>query len=157
MQKEKRIYWIITVIGMALIVFPSYFAPRAYLLETIHRLSFPAYFNLELDICKIVGAVIILIPAICRMFKEWAYVAFGILLLSASLAHWLAGWRSKYCSGNTSTELSTVRFEFLFRSLMYAYTCKAMGFELLLDWKILNWADKQKMVGKVRTKESPQI
>lgn len=90
MQKEKRIYWIITVIGMTLIVLPSYFAPREYLIESIHRLGFPAYFNLELDICKIVGAVIILIPVVPRMFKEWVYVAFGILLLSASLGHLLA-------------------------------------------------------------------
>lgn len=88
MQKETRVYWIITVIAMALIVLPSYFAPKAYLIETMHRLSFPSYFNLELDICKIVGALIILIPFIPGMFKEWAYVAFGILLLSASLAHW---------------------------------------------------------------------
>jgi len=95
MQKEKKIYWIITIIAMALIVLPSYFAPRAYLIEAIHRLGFPAYFNLELDICKIVGAVIILIPAIPGMFKEWAYVAFGILLLSASLGHWLADGAAK--------------------------------------------------------------
>ncbi|PUZ25859.1 DoxX family protein [Chitinophaga parva] len=89
MQKEKRIYWIITVIGMALIVLPSYFAPREYLVESIRRMGFPGYFGLELNICKIVGAVIILIPAIPTMFKEWAHVAFGILLLSASLGHWL--------------------------------------------------------------------
>ena len=95
MQKEKRIYWIITVIGMAVIVLPSYFAPRAYLIESLHRLGFPAYFNLELDICRIVGAVIILIPAIPGMFKEWAYVAFGILLLSASLGHWLVDGAAK--------------------------------------------------------------
>ena len=95
MQKEKRIYWILTVIAMVLIVLPSYFAPRAYLIETIHRLSFPAYFNLELDICKIVGGAIILIPAIPTIIKEWAYVAFGILLLSASLGHWLADGAAK--------------------------------------------------------------
>lgn len=57
MQKEKRIYWIITI--------------------------------------KIVGALIILIPVIPGMFKEWAYVAFGILLLSASLAHWLVDGPAK--------------------------------------------------------------
>lgn len=90
MQKEKRIYWIATCIAMALIVLPSYFAPREYLIETIRRMEFPAYFGLELDILKMVGALIILIPAIPTMFKEWAYVGFGILLLSAGLAHWIA-------------------------------------------------------------------
>jgi hypothetical protein len=95
MKKEKRIYWIITIIAMALIVLPSYFAPREYLAEAIRRMGFPDYFGLELDICKIVGAVIILIPAIPAMFKEWAYVGFGILLLSASLGHWLADGAAK--------------------------------------------------------------
>jgi len=95
MQKEKRIYRIVTVIAMALIVLPNYFAPKAYLIGTIHRLGFPSYFNLELDILKIVGALIVLIPTIHTMFKEWAYVAFGILLLSASLAHWLVDGPAK--------------------------------------------------------------
>ncbi|SMP33724.1 DoxX family protein [Chryseobacterium profundimaris] len=86
-KKEKRTYWIITVITMALIILPSYFAPKEYLIETIKKLQFPDYFPLELDILKIVGALVILVPAIPTMFKEWAYVGFGILLLSASLAH----------------------------------------------------------------------
>ncbi len=95
MQKEKRIYWILTVIAMTLIVVPSYFAPREYLTESIRRMEFPSYFGLELDILKIVGAVVILIPAIPSMFKEWAYVGFGILLLSASLAHWIVDGPAK--------------------------------------------------------------
>jgi len=86
-KKTKRVYWIITGITMALIILPSYFAPKEYLIETIKKLQFPDYFPLELDILKIVGAIIILVPAIPTMFKEWAYVGFGILLLSASLAH----------------------------------------------------------------------
>ncbi len=95
MSKDKKIYWTVTIIAMALIVLPSYFAPREYLKETIRRMEFPGYFGLELDILKIVGAVIILIPAIPTMFKEWSYVAFGILLLSASLAHWLVDGPAK--------------------------------------------------------------
>ncbi|MBS1623058.1 MAG: DoxX family protein [Bacteroidetes bacterium] len=93
MNREKKIYWTITVIAMILIVLPSYFAPREYLVETIRRMGFPDYFGLELDILKIVGAILILVPVIPAMFKEWSYVGFGILLLSASLAHWLIdGW-----------------------------------------------------------------
>jgi len=119
MQKEKRIYWIITVIGMALIVLPSYFAPRAYLIESIHRLGFPAYFNLELDICKIVGAVIILIPAISSRLKEWAYVAFGILLLSASLGHWLADGAAKGMAPLIPFAILCVSY-YYFRKINYA-------------------------------------
>lgn len=86
-RKAKRTYWIITGLTMALIVLPSYFAPREYLIRSVKSLQFPDYFPLELDILKIVGAIVILVPAIPTMFKEWAYAGFGILLLSASLAH----------------------------------------------------------------------
>lgn len=86
-KKQKRVYWIITIIALAVIILPSYFAPREYLIQAVKSLQFPDYFPLELDILKIVGAVLILIPVIPTMFKEWAYVGFGILLLSASLAH----------------------------------------------------------------------
>lgn len=89
MKKEKKIYWTLSITAMVLIVLPSYFAPREYLEETIRRMEFPSYFGLELDILKIVGAAIILIPSLPTMIKEWSYVGFGILLLSASLAHWL--------------------------------------------------------------------
>ncbi len=119
MQKEKRVYWTVTIIAMALIVLPSYFAPKAYLIETIHRLGFPSYFNLELDILKIVGAIIILIPAIPVMFKEWAYVAFGILLLSASLAHWLADGPAKGIAPLIPFAVLGVSY-FYFRKLNYA-------------------------------------
>jgi len=86
-KKSKRTYWIITSFTMALIILPSYFAPREYLIQAVKKLQFPDYFTLELDILKIVGAIVILVPRIPTMFKEWAYVGFGILLLSASLAH----------------------------------------------------------------------
>lgn len=89
LRKTKKIYWTITIMSMASIVLPPYFLPHGYLNETIHRLEFPSYFRLELDILKIIGAIVILTPVIPTMLKEWSYVGFGILLLSASLAHCL--------------------------------------------------------------------
>jgi len=95
MLRERRTYRIVTIIALSLIVLPSYFAPREYLIETIRRMQFPDYFGLELDILKLVGAIIILVPVIPIVLKDWAYVGFGILLLSASLAHWLADGAAK--------------------------------------------------------------
>lgn len=118
MQKQKRRYWIITTIAMALIVLPSYFAPREYLAEAIRRMGFPEYFGLELDICKIIGAVIILIPAIPGMFKEWAYVGFGILLLSASLGHWRADGPAKGIAPLVPFAILCVSY-YYFRKLNY--------------------------------------
>ena len=119
MSKDKKIYWAITIIAMALIVVPSYFAPREYLIETIHRMEFPGYFGLELDILKIVGAVIILIPSIPAMFKEWSYVGFGILLLSASLAHWLVDGMAKGVAPLVPFAVLSVSY-YYFRKLNYA-------------------------------------
>ncbi|MCR4032097.1 MULTISPECIES: DoxX family protein [Flavobacterium] len=88
-KKTKKIYWTVTVVSMIMIIVPPYFLPNNQLEETIHRLGYPNYFRSELDILKIVGAIVILIPSFPTMFKEWAYVGFGILLLSASLAHFV--------------------------------------------------------------------
>ena len=119
MSREKKIYWTVTIIAMALIVLPSYFAPREYLVETIRRMEFPGYFGLELDILKIVGAVIILIPAIPAMLKEWSYVGFGILLLSASLAHWLVDEPVKGIAPLVPFAILSVSY-YYFRKLNYA-------------------------------------
>ncbi len=119
MTKQKRTYWIITITAIALIVLPSYFAPRAYLAEAIRRMGFPHYFGLELDICKLIGAVILLVPAIPVMIKEWAYVGFGILLLSASLGHWLADGAVKGLAPLVPFAILCVSY-YYFRKLYYA-------------------------------------
>lgn len=119
MSKEKKIYWTVTIIAMVLIVLPSYFAPREYLNETMRRMEFPGYFGLELDILKIVGAVIILIPPIPAMFKEWSYVGFGILLLSASFAHFLIDGLAKGIAPLVPFTIISVSY-YYFRKLNYA-------------------------------------
>lgn len=118
MTKDRKIYWTVTIIAMAIIVLPSYFAPREYLIETLRRMEFPPYFGLELDILKIVGALIILIPAIPAMFKEWSYVGFGILLLSASLAHWLVDGMGKGMAPLVPFAIISVSY-YYFRKLNY--------------------------------------
>ena len=117
-KKAKRIYWIITSLAMALIVLPSYFAPRAYLVQAVKNLQFPDYFTLELDILKIVGAIMILIPMIPTMLKEWAYVGFGILLLSASLAHGMVDGLAKGVAPLVPFALLAVSY-YYFRKLNY--------------------------------------
>ncbi len=117
-NKQKRIYWIITIVALALIILPSYFAPREYLIQTTKNLQFPDYFPLELDILKIVGAVLILIPLIPTMFKEWAYVGFGILLLSASLAHGIVDGFAKGVAPLVPFAILAVSY-YYFRKLNY--------------------------------------
>ncbi|WP_396189012.1 hypothetical protein [Flavobacterium sp.] len=60
---------------------PSYFGSREYLEETIRRMQL-SYFGLELDILKIIGALVLLIPAIPTMFKRmvlcWIWNTFAL-------------------------------------------------------------------------------
>lgn len=117
-KNAKHIYWIVTGLTMALIVLPSYFAPREYLVQAVKNLQFPDYFTLELDILKIVGAIVIVVPAIPTMFKEWAYVGFGILLLSASLAHGIVDGFVKGVAPLVPFAFLTVSY-YYFRKLNY--------------------------------------
>jgi hypothetical protein len=92
LKRDTRIYWITTIIATAMIVVPAFFYfSSQYLIDTMrNRLGFPDYFRVELAVGKYIGALVMLIPAVPKMFKEWVYVAFGITLLSGALAHGIA-------------------------------------------------------------------
>lgn len=53
----------------------------------LHQLGFPDYFRIELVTAKIVGAILLLIPAVSLRVKEWIYAGFVITMLSALIAH----------------------------------------------------------------------
>lgn len=88
MQKDKKIYWTTTIIALVLTVTPAFFYfNNEYLIKAVHKLGFPDYFRIELAIGKFIGAILILTPSVPRMLKEWAYVAFGITLISGGIAN----------------------------------------------------------------------
>ena len=55
--------------------------------EGIRHLGYPEYFGLMLVIWKVLGALVLIIPQIPARFKEWAYVGFGITMISAFISH----------------------------------------------------------------------
>ena len=55
------------------------------------HLGFPGYFRIELALAKIIGVLVLIIPKIPIRIKEWAYAGFGIVLISASIAHFVSG------------------------------------------------------------------
>ncbi|SFE07878.1 DoxX-like family protein [Chitinophaga sp. CF118] len=87
MEKNKIIYWTTTGIISMVMLFSMYkmFTP------SYNHLGFPDYFRIELLILKIVGLVVLLVPQIPLKIKEWAYAGFGIVLISASVAHFNSG------------------------------------------------------------------
>jgi predicted Abi (CAAX) family protease len=54
------------------------------------HLGFPDYFRVELSVAKILGVLVLLLPAPPRA-KEWAYAGFAITLISALIAHLSVG------------------------------------------------------------------
>ena len=93
MVRMKAIaYWIATVFvacimtasgALAIIHAPS-------MMEALAHLGYPPYFSNLLGVGKLVGVFVLLVPGIARL-KEWAYVAFGITILSASYSHLHSG------------------------------------------------------------------
>jgi hypothetical protein len=87
MKKNKTIYWISTGIIGAVMLFSMYkmFTPD------YDRLELPHYLRIELSVFKILGLVVLLLPQFSIRMKEWAYAGFGIVLISASVAHYSSG------------------------------------------------------------------
>jgi len=87
MKKDKIIYWVTTGIIILIMLFSIY---KIYTPLWEH-LGFPDYFRTELVVVKILGLIVLLIPQIPGRIKEWAYAGFGIVLISASVAHFSTG------------------------------------------------------------------
>ncbi|HKO79519.1 MAG TPA: DoxX family protein [Chitinophagaceae bacterium] len=87
MKKNKTIYWITTGIIGSVILFSMYkmFTPD------YDTLGFPDYFRVELSVIKILGLIVLFIPQFPIRIKEWAYAGFGIVFISASVAHYNSG------------------------------------------------------------------
>jgi hypothetical protein len=81
------VYWISTGL-LALFILPGIFfinSPMAK--EGTSHLGLPNWFRIELGIGSFIGGLIILLPFVGKRFKEWAYVALGIVYISAFIAH----------------------------------------------------------------------
>jgi DoxX-like family len=88
MKKNKIIYWITTGLITLMMVFSAYsYVSKPEMEAAFKHLGFPDYFRVELAIAKILGALVLIIPAIPVKIKEWAYAGFAITFLSATIAH----------------------------------------------------------------------
>ncbi len=89
MKKTKIIYWVATIIiflfegVMSALTFNTSLA-----VEGIRHLGYPDYFRVMLTVFKVVGALVLIIPAVPARFKEWAYAGFGIVFICATVSHW---------------------------------------------------------------------
>jgi hypothetical protein len=87
LKRTKIIYWITTTIFFLFDSVGALFFNTQPAIEGIQHMGFPDYFRVLLSLGKIIGGILLIVPAIPHRFKEWAYVGFGISLISATIGH----------------------------------------------------------------------
>jgi hypothetical protein len=93
MTKTKAtFYWIATVFVAFIMTISGVLAitHAPSMMKALAHLGYPPYFSDLLGVGKLIGVCVLLAPGIAKL-KEWAYVAFGITVLSASYSHLLSG------------------------------------------------------------------
>jgi len=86
MKRTKIIYWISTTI-ICLFASTAIFMNTKMAIDGATHLGIPHYLGLEVSIGQLIGLVLLIVPAVPARFKEWAYVGFGIMYLTAINAH----------------------------------------------------------------------
>ena len=90
MKSTKIIYWITTSI-ICLFASSAIFMNSKMAIEGSTHLGIPRWLGLEVSIGQLIGLVLLIIPAVPARLKEWAYVGFGILYITATVAHIAVG------------------------------------------------------------------
>lgn len=88
MKKNKIIYWVSTIfIFLFEGVMPAFTFNTELARQGISHLGYPTYFGNALVVFKVLGALILVIPAIKGRLKELAYAGFIFDFLFASISH----------------------------------------------------------------------
>ena len=89
---KKTAYWIATGFVVCVMTISGGLAiiRAPYMMQGLAHLGYPVYFSDLLGVGKLAGVCVLLAPGMARL-KEWAYVAFGITVLSATYSHFSSG------------------------------------------------------------------
>ena len=92
MKAKAMTYWIATGFVVCIMTISGVLAVAhaPSMMAALAHLGYPAYFSNLLGVAKLVGVCVLLVPGMVKL-KEWAYVGFGITILSASYSHLLSG------------------------------------------------------------------
>jgi hypothetical protein len=92
MKKNKIIFWISTLIISLMMVLSGYLYLTSDEAKVgFIRLGFPSYFRVELAVAKLLGAVVLIVPALPHNLKEFTYFGFALTFISAFIAHASSG------------------------------------------------------------------
>ncbi|MEJ7643928.1 MAG: DoxX family protein [Chryseolinea sp.] len=84
-MKNKLIFWISTsFIFLFEGVMPALTSHTDLAITGITHLGYPVYFVAILAVFKVLGSIALIIPAVPKKIKEWAYAGFTFNLISAA-------------------------------------------------------------------------
>ncbi len=88
MKKDKIIYWSTTILIFLFEgVMPALTSQTELAKQGISHLGYPLYFGNALVIFKVLGTLLLIIPAIPKKLKELAYAGFIFDFIFASISH----------------------------------------------------------------------
>jgi len=88
MKKHKTIFWITTIIIFLMEgVMPALTSQTEMAQEGVRHLGYPVYFGNALVIFKIVGSLLLIIPATPPRLKDLAYAGFLFNFSFAAISH----------------------------------------------------------------------
>jgi len=88
MKKEKIIFWTATtIIALFEGVMPALTSQTELAKQGISHLGYPVYFGNVLVVFKVLGVLVLVIPAIPKRVKEWAYAGFTFNFIFAAISH----------------------------------------------------------------------
>ena len=90
MKTTKIIYWVSTSI-ICLFASTAIFMNSEMAKEGTKHVGIPRWLGIEISIGQLIGLVLLIVPAVPARFKEWAYVGYGIMYLTAINAHLAVG------------------------------------------------------------------
>lgn len=121
MKIQKIVYWVATVFFCSWMILNAYFYLTSEEAKQICRhFGFPDYFRVELAFAKIIGTIVLLLPAIKGRIKEWVYSGFAITVISGFIAH--------VCSGDSfqSSSSALIALAILFTSYFSYHNLKTI-------------------------------
>ncbi|HEY0273964.1 MAG TPA: DoxX family protein, partial [Chitinophaga sp.] len=88
MKSTKIIYWITTILIFLFEgVMPAATGHTQLAKDGISHLGYPDYFRVMLTVFKVLGALVLLLPALRGRIREWAYAGFTFVMISAAVSH----------------------------------------------------------------------
>lgn len=87
-KTTKILFWVPTIIIFLFEgVIPAFTSQTEMAREGMRHLGYPLYFGNALVVCKVCGALSLIIPQIPARIKEWAYAGFGFDFIFASVSY----------------------------------------------------------------------